>query len=429
MLPIQMLRAHWRLLGFGWLMSFGSSFGQTYFISIFGGVIRSDFGLSHSAYGSCYSAGTLASACVLLWAGRLIDRKSLTAFSLGVIGGLALATTVMAGVTGILSLTLAFFALRFFGQGLMTHAAMTAMGRYFSAERGRAVSFAALGHVTGEAVLPLAAVWAMAVLPWRGVWLMSSIFLLACAAPAVTLLLGKSAASTPGDGLRQRSVASYPVPSGPGAPGVAAKRDFALSNVLRDPGLYLRLPVLLAPSFIVTGLIFHQVHIGTAKGWSLTLIASSLSVFAAGSLAMMILAGALVDRFSARRLVPFCLSPLALACLILAASDGTGGALVFFGLLGVGSGLTAVMVGAIWAEIYGITHLGAIRAFGASVMVFSSGLAPVVVGVMFDWGWSVDAIALGCAGYCAAAAAVSAAASSPISRQDPTTTEQALDRL
>jgi hypothetical protein len=130
-----------------------------------------------------------------------------------------------------------------------------------------------------------------------------------------------------------------------------AGHDLSLSEALRDAGLYLRFPVLLAPSFISTGLIFHQVHIGTAKGWSLTLIASSLSVFAVGSLAMMIVAGPLVDRFSARRLVPVCLTPLALACLILALSHGTPGALALFGLLGVGSGLTAVMLGAIWAEL------------------------------------------------------------------------------
>lgn len=415
MLPIKFLRTHWQLLAFGWMMSFCSSFGQTYFISIFGGLIRSDFGLSHSAYGTCYSAGTLSSACVLLWAGRLIDRKSLTVFSLGAIGGLAIAATVMAGVTGALSLTLAFFALRFFGQGLMTHAAMTAMGRYFSVERGRAVSFAALGHVIGEAVLPLAAVTIMAFMPWRGVWLMSSGFLFLCAMPAVFLLLRGSAAPRADTNRRWSPASAAPVTqvvrSNP-----QAGHDLALSDALRDAGLYLRLPVLLAPSFISTGLIFHQVHIGTAKGWSLTLIASSLSVFAVGSFAMMIVAGPLVDRFSARRLVPFCLTPLALACLILALSHGTPGALAFFGLLGVGSGLTAVMLGAIWAELYGVTHLGAIRAFGAAAMVFSSGLAPVAMGFMIDWGWSVDAIALGCALYCVAAAAISATASPTLLR-------------
>ena len=409
MLPVHFLRTHWRLLAFGWMMSFCSSFGQTYFISIFGGLIRTDFGLSHSAYGTCYSAGTLASACVLLWAGRLVDRKSLTVFSVGAIVGLAAATAVMAGVTGVISVTFAFFALRFFGQGLLTHAAMTAMGRYFSAERGRAVSIAALGHVTGEAVLPLAAVTILAFVPWRGLWLMSSLFLLVCAVPIVLLLLRGAVSTT--NGSDRHSLPAAVSPDKPAARSlVAAGHDFALSEALRDIGLYLRLPVLLAPSFISTGLIFHQVHIGTAKGWSLTLIASSLAVFAVGSFAMMVVAGPLVDRFSARRLVPFCLAPLAVACVTLAFSNAALGAVAFFALLGVGSGLTAVILGAIWAELYGVTHLGAIRAFGASAMVFSSGLAPVAMGFMIDWGWSVDAIALGCAAYCVAAAGVAVTA-------------------
>ena len=37
-------------------------------------------------------------------------------------------------------------------------------------------------------------------------------------------------------------------------------RDSTLGSVLRDPGFWLRLPALIAPSFIFTGLIFHQVH-------------------------------------------------------------------------------------------------------------------------------------------------------------------------
>jgi hypothetical protein len=113
---------------------------------------------------------------------------------------------------------------------------------------------------------------------------------------------------------------------------------------------------------------------------------------------------------TARRLVPYCLGPLAAACVTLAVSDATVGALAFFGLLGIGSGLTAVILGAIWAELYGVTHLGAIRGFGASAMVFSSGLAPFAVGLMIDRLWNVEVIALGCAGYCAAAAALAFAA-------------------
>lgn len=402
------LRAHAPLLAFGWLMTFCSSFGQTYFIAIFGGALRNELALSHGAYGSCYAAGTLASACALLWAGRLIDRKPLAAFSAAVLCGLSAAMIGLTLVSDWLGISLAFFALRFFGQGLSTHAAMTAMGRYFSAERGRAVSIATLGHVAGEATLPLIAVALLTVMPWRGVWLCGAVALMVLALPAMLKLLGSLASrnhgSAPARGAAARSVAPHNPP------------DLSLSQVLRDPGLYMRLPVLVAPSFIVTGLIFHQVHIGAQKGWSLNILASGLALYAGGALAMTVLAGPLVDRLSARRLVPICLGPLAVSCGVLATSTGTVAAVVFFTLLGFGSGLTAIIVGTIWAELYGVAHLGAIRAFGTSTMVFSSGLAPAVMGFMIDWPITIDSIALGCILYCCIAAAIATFAGEPTAR-------------
>ena len=393
MLPLDILSSHWRLLAFGWLMSFSSGFGQTYFIAIFGGLIRSEFGLSHAVYGTCYSAGTLASAGVLLWAGRLIDTRSLASFSAGAVVGLAIATVLMASAAGVLTLGIAIFASRFFGQGLMTHAAMTAMGRYFAAERGRAVSIAALGHVMAQAVLPIAAVGLMAFAPWRVIWLMGGAALIAATLPAILFLLR-------GAQLRQaKSRATEPPPTSL----ESAKRDATLREALREIRLYAMLPALLAPAFIATGLIFHQVHIGAQKGWSLGLMASSLSVYAACSLVMMLAAGWLVDRCSAKRLLPFSVAPLAASCAVLAYATSAPGALTFFGLMGLGSGFTAVLFASIWPELYGVAHLGAIRAFGASAMVFASGLAPAALGALFDLQWTVSAIALLCAVYCLAA--------------------------
>ena len=44
MLPLTFLRAHGRLIGFGFFMYFCSSVGQTFFISLFGGELREAFG-------------------------------------------------------------------------------------------------------------------------------------------------------------------------------------------------------------------------------------------------------------------------------------------------------------------------------------------------------------------------------------------------
>ena len=310
MLTSATLRNHWPLLAFGWLMTFGSAFGQTYFISIFGGLIREEFALSHASFGGLYSIGTLASAFVLMWAGQLIDRRSLVNFASCAVIGLAFSTTIMGVAAGPVGLVAAIFCLRFFGQGLMTHAAMTAMARYFTAERGRAISFAALGHVCAQAVLPILTVALMATLHWRTIWIASGGSLLLVLLPLVVFLLARAKPE------------ARPMHQPVARARVETRREGAqLRYVLRDALLYCLLPALMAPAFISTGLIFHQIHIGDERGWSLAVLAFGLSVFAVGSFAMMLVAGVLVDRTSARELIPFSLIPLALACTTLALTE------------------------------------------------------------------------------------------------------------
>lgn len=410
MLPISFVKAYWPMLVFGWLMTFCSGFGQTYFMSIFGGMIRTDFGLDHSVYGFCYAVGTLSSAFVLLWAGRLIDRVPLGLFSLGTISGLVFATVVMGNTVGPISLGVAFFLLRFFGQGLMIHAAMTAIGRYFAAERGRAVSFSITGHVLGGALLPLIGVYLMTYFSWQSVWLVGGAMLAVFGAPTIWLLLRKAEYS--------QGTSLHPVSTTVSAAPRPATRHWTQAEVLRDPAFYIRLAVLLAPAFITTGLIFHQAHIGAQKGWSLLLIATALSAYAVGSFIATVSTGQFVDKFSARRIVPMALVPILLSCLWLPAARTAYDAFVFFGLMGLGTGLVQVLSGAIWAEVYGTQHLGAIRALAASGSVFSSGLAPGIFGFLLDRQWTADTIALSCAAYCVAASIIAGwyARSSPKGR-------------
>ena len=81
MIPLAMLREHGRLLGFGFFMCLSSNFGQTFFISLFSADVRDAFGLSHGGFGTVYSTATIASAAVLIWAGRVVDRIPLAAFA------------------------------------------------------------------------------------------------------------------------------------------------------------------------------------------------------------------------------------------------------------------------------------------------------------------------------------------------------------
>lgn len=404
MFPLAMLRNHGRLLGFGFFMCLCSSFGQTFFVSLFSAEVRDTFALTHGGFGTVYSAATMLSAAILLWAGRIVDRISLAPFAALVIAGIAAACFLFGAATALPVLLVAIFMLRLFGQGLASHTAMTAMGRYFDTHRGRAVSIASLGHPAGEAVFPIIVVSALAAYGWRDIWWASAAVMTVALPVMLWLLRGHTA--------RHAAFVARQGEAG------ADTKDSTLGEALRTAGLWLRLPAILAPSFIGTGLIFHQVHLAGVKGWSMTLVSGSFSAYAAMSVLSVFVAGPLVDRFGATRIMTVFLGPMAAAALSVSLFDAVWAPPLYLGLLGVSAGVTVVMLGAVWAELYGVTHLGAIRAFGQAAMVFSTGLAPAAMGLMIDAGIGIERIALGCAVYCVAASALVVAALRSDQRRD-----------
>ena len=399
MLPLSFLRTHGLLIAFGAFMCFASSFGQTFFISLFGGQIRDSFGLSHGEFGTVYATGTMLSAATLIWAGRLIDRMKLAHFAVGVLLGLAAMSLLMGAAWGIPALGAAIYGLRLFGQGLASHTGITAMARYFEAERGRAIGIASLGHPVGEFMLPFLVVAAFSVIGWRTLWTGTGVALIVVTPLAFLLLRGHGARDL---ALRERRRTEG-----------AGKDDKTLGGVLRDLGFWLRIPALLAPSFIFTGLIFHQVHLAETKDWPLELMAGSFSLFAIASVVTMIATGPVVDRLSASRLLPVFLAPLSLACLLLFATNSQLAAPAFMALLGLNTGVSFVLKGALWAELYGTSHLGAIRSFDQAIMVFSTGLATAAMGLLIDGGISMEAIALSAAIWCVGASILAAFAGRP----------------
>ena len=100
-----------RFLSFGFLMGLGSSFGQTYFIGVFGPEIRQEFSLTQTSWSAIYMIGTLASALMLPWTGQQIDRISLRRYTVFVVIALVGATTFMALVPSAILLVVAVFNL------------------------------------------------------------------------------------------------------------------------------------------------------------------------------------------------------------------------------------------------------------------------------------------------------------------------------
>ena len=392
---LRFLSVNRRFLSFGILIAFFSAFGQTFFIAVFGPEIRAEFGLSHGDFGGYYAIGTMTSGICLIWAGKMIDRFDLRWVTAGVCTALILACANMAMVPAAWALAPAIFALRISGQGLMSHTAMTSMGRYFEAERGRAVSVAILGFPTGVAVFPGLAVWLISMFGWRTAWAAVAIALAIFLIPLALWLLK-------GHGARHRFFLAQTETAQAGEDGDEAspapgrlRRQWTRAEVLRDPRFYLLCFAITAPSFIVTGLFFHQAHLAAAKGWTLAWLASAFVAYTVGAIGANLAFGPLIDHFGARRLLPFYLYPLVLACLTIALFDHPMTAVALTLFLGLTSGGGQTLIGAAWPEFYGVLHLGAIRAMVMSMGVGASALSPFVLGWLIDQGVAMETMAVG----------------------------------
>ncbi len=375
-----------RFLGFGFFLAFAAASGQTYVIALFGGEIRAEFGLGHGAFGTLYSLATLGSGLLLAWAGRLIDQLDLRLITALSLVGFAAACLGLALVPApaVVVLGAAIFGLRFCGQGLLSLIATTSMARYFEAGRGKAMTVSAMGFQLAQAVYPVSLVALAAILGWRQVWLAMALGLLFLALPVALWLLR-------GHGVRQRRLLARSDDS-----TAATPRQWSRREALGDRRFWLLAPAMMAPAYVYTGLFFHQVHLVTVKGWSLAWFASGFLALSASSVLTSLVFGSLVDRFGARRLAGYFLLPMSLSLVLLLAFDHAAVVPFFMFAAGATSGAYVTVMGALWAELYGVRNLGAIRSLVWAMMVVASALAPFSLGLLIDAGVSIDAIVAGC---------------------------------
>lgn len=361
-----------RWLGTGLLLAFASSFGQTWFISLFAGEIRAEYGLSDGQWGALYTVATLSSAALLLSRGSLADTVALSRLAPLVALVFAGAAAAMALGSAVWQLGIAVFLLRFCGQGMFSHIAITAMGRWFVAARGRAVAISGLGYSAGEALLPLPAVLLIGWLGWRGGWGLVAGAIALVVTPALMLLLAQDREPAGRAGST-------------GSAGLGG-RHWRRSEVLGHWLFPALIPFLLTPGFIGTVIFFHQVHIAEVKGWSLAAMAPAYPAYAGVTVTAALAAGWACDRFGPARLLPILLIPMGLAMLFLGATATVWGWVGVLAVLGLTQGMQNAFWGAFLPHVYGTDHLGAVRALTVALMVVSTAIGPGLTGLVIDLG-------------------------------------------
>ena len=374
-----------KVLLFGFIFTFFSSFGQSFFLGLFNPSIRNELDISHGQFGTIYAFATICSSIVLVWFGKKIDEYKLLNYSIVVIGILFFSSIFFSLINNIYSLVIAIFLMRFSGQGLMSHTSSTTISRYFNKRRGRALSGIWFGLSSAEFTMPILIVFLLTLYSWRTIWHFIS-FIIIIVLPLVVFYTIKNITIDSREGTNINNIKKNT--------GVKDIKSWRRSEVIKDFKFYILALNMLALPWIATGVFIYQSFIAESKLWNVYVIPKSFMIYSIISILTLIFSGFLVDKFTSRRLIPFVNLPLFIGLIILYLFNNSIYAYIFFGLMGVSNGFANVLGSSLWAEIYGVRFLGAIRALTTALMVFSTAFGTALFGFLIDSGYSIESIAM-----------------------------------
>lgn len=365
---LDLLKKEPAALAYGALHYFFSAPGQTFFISLFVPYFLIAADVTNDKFNQIYLVGTLMSAFTLPWIGGFIDKWRIRYVSLSVGAGLIVFTLLASQVHVWWMLVPVIYGLRLFGQGLMPLTGSTSIARYFSLGRGKALSLINFGISFAELIFPLLVVTLIGMIGWRWSWSVVTGIICIIFVPLVIGLISS------------RHPFQYPQEEKP-EPGKKVVKSATRKEVLSDPLFYMLTSVQLFVPFFSTGFMLNQSRIGELVTATPAQMALGISLYGSARMLCNLLAGPLIDKYTAMRVFTFLLVPVAIGLFSMTILPSIWTVWIFFTLTGIAASIGSLSSTAMWAEIYGTANLGAIKSTVSTFMVFSTAIGPVVVGL------------------------------------------------
>ena len=369
-----------KVILFGFIFTFFSSFGQSFFLGLFNNSIRDALSITQGQFGSIYASATLLSSFLLIWVGKKIDDIDIFKFAFFVTLLLSFSCFLFSKISSIIFLFIAIFLMRFSGQGMMSHTATTTISRYFTKSRGKALSTSWFGLSTAEFILPVLIVYILTITSWQNIWIFISILVLIIL-PTTSFVLIKNLNFDSREELEEHEQKEKDI------------FQWKRIEVLKDYRFYIICLNMLAMPWIATGVFVYQSFITESKDWGTFVIAQSFMVYSILSVLTLLISGFLIDKFTSRKLLIFMNIPLLLSTLVLIFFNTPITSFIFLGLIGISNGLANILGSSTWAEIYGVKHIGSIKALSTALMVFSTAFGTALFGILIDKGYSIEHIA------------------------------------
>ncbi len=381
-----MKNLNFKIILFGFVFTFFSSFGQSFFLGLFNAPIRNELGITHGQFGSIYAAATIFSSLLLIWVGKKIDDYRILYYSLFVVILLFASSLFFSFINSVYFLAIGIFLMRFSGQGLMSHTSTTTISRFFERSRGKALSTIWLGLSTAEFILPVLITYFFLIYSWRTVWQGISVLIILF----LPILILKT--------IKSINLESREEDNNPNNKKIEIK-SWRRRDVLSDLRFYIVSLNMLAMPWIATGVFVYQSFISESKMWAIYTIPKSFMIYSITSIVTLFFSGFLVDKFTGRKLIIYMNLPLLISMITLFYFDHEISAYVFLGLIGVSNGLANILGSSTWAEIYGVKYIGSIKALTTAFMVFSTAFGTAIFGLLIDKGFTIENIAFVGAAY------------------------------
>ena len=369
-----------KVIIFGFIFTFFSSFGQSFFLGMFNSSIRDALSITHGQFGSIYASATLLSSFVLVWIGKKIDDVNILKFASYVIIFLSASCFIFSKISSVIFLFVGIFLMRLAGQGLTTHTGTTTISRYFEKNRGRALSIGWLGLSAAEFVLPVLIVFLLTFIEWRDIWVSISILVIILLPVATYILVKDIKLDTREESKNTESFKEI--------------KQWKRIEVLKDYRFYIICMSMLAMPWIATGSFVYQSFILESKNWGQYIIAQSFMAYSIFSVVTLFFSGFLIDKFTSRKLLIYMNIPLFIATIVIFYFNNPITSFVFFGLIGITNGFANVLGSSTWAEIYGVKYIGSIKALTSALMVFSTAFGTALFGILIDAGFTIEQIAV-----------------------------------
>ena len=369
-----------KVILFGFIFTFFSSFGQSFFLGLFNSSIRDALSITHGQFGTIYASATLLSSLVIIWVGKKIDDIDVFKFGTFVTLLLSFSCYFFSKVSSVTFLFVAIFLMRFSGQGLMSHTATTTISRYFTKSRGKALSTGWFGLSTAEFILPVFIIYLLTFMEWRSIWINISFVILFL--PIISYLL-----------IKKIKLDSREIDKNKDKKNIKIK-NWKRIEVIKDYRFYIVCANMLAMPWIATGIFVYQSFILSSKNWGPYVIAQSFMAYSILSVITLFIAGFLIDKFSSRKLLIYMNLPFLLSLFLIIVFDNPIVSFLFLGLIGISNGLANVLGSSTWAEVYGVKHIGSIKALTTALMVFSTAFGTAVFGLLIDKGFSIEQISM-----------------------------------